>query len=151
MNWKIFFSLNFSKSLGYDEVSFNVIKKCFRSLDKPLLHRFNVLLQNGIFPNELKIAWVTPVFRYGSDSGLGNYRPVSVLPCFSKILEKTMHKRPCKHLSGNNILYRKQFDFQQKHSIEHVIMQLVDQMNCSFKKNPDTLGIFIDLRNFYWN
>ena len=50
-----FFSLKLNKSPGYDEVSFNVIKKCFGSLHKPLLHIFNVSLQNGTFPDELKI------------------------------------------------------------------------------------------------
>ena len=47
-------------------------------------------------------------------------------------------------MSGNNVLYRKQFGFQEKHSTEHVIMQLVDQINCSFEKNIYTLVIFID-------
>ena len=45
-----------------------------------------------------------------------------------------MYNRPCKHLSDNNIPYRKQFSFQEKHSAEHAIMQLVDQINCSFEK-----------------
>ena len=85
-----FFPLKLNESPGYDEVSFNVIKKCFGSLHKPLLHIFNVSLQNGTFPDELKIARVTPLFKNGSDSDLGNYRPISVLPCFSKILEKIM-------------------------------------------------------------
>ena len=48
-------------------------------------------------------------------------------------------------MSGNNVLYRKQFGFQEKHSTEHVIMQLVDQINCSFEKNIYTLVIFIDI------
>ena len=140
-----FFYLKLNKSPGYDEVSFNVIKKCFGSLHKPLLHIFNVSLQNGTFPDELKIARVTPLFKNGSDSDLGNYRPISVLPCFSKILEKIMYNRLYKHLSDNNVLYKKQFGFQEKHSTEHAILHLVDQINCSFEKNLFTLGIFIDL------
>ena len=109
------------------------------------LHIFNVSLQNGTFPDELKIARVTPLFKNGSDSDLGNYRPISVLPCFSKILEKIMYNRLYKHLSDNNVLYKKQFGFQEKHSTEHAILHLVDQINCSFEKNLFTLGIFIDL------
>ena len=61
----------------------------------------------------------------------------SVLPCFSKILEKIMYKRLYKHLSDNNVLYRKQFGFQEKHSTERAIMQL--------EKTRYTLGIFTDL------
>ena len=106
-----FFYLRLNKSIGYDEVSFNVIKKCSGSLYKPSLHIFNVSLQNGTFPDELKIARVTPLFKNGSDSDLQNYGSISVLPCFSKILEKVMRNRLYKHLSGNNVPYRKQFGF----------------------------------------
>ena len=74
-----------------------VIKTCFGSLHKPLLHNFNQSLQSGIFP-KLKTARVTPLFKKGSNSELGNYRPISVLPCFSKILEKIMNNRFYKHL-----------------------------------------------------
>ena len=106
----------------------------FGSLHKPLLYTFNASLQNVTFPDELKIARITPLFKNGSDSDLGNYRPISVLSCFSKILEKIIHNRLYKHLKENNILYRKQLGFQEKHSTEHAIMQLVDQINCSFEK-----------------
>ena len=140
-----FFSLKLNKSPGYDEISFNVIKTCFGSLHKPLLHIFNQSLQSGIFPDKLKIARVTLLFKKGSDSELGNYRPISVLPCFSKILEKIMYNRLYKHLKEKDILYKKQFGFQQKHSTEHAILQLIDQVNNSFERNQFTLGIFIDL------
>ena len=60
-----------------------------------------------------------------------------------------MYNRLYKHLKDNNILYRKQFGFQEKHSTEHAIMQLVDQINCSFEKNLYTLGIFIDLSKVF--
>ena len=73
-----FFSLKLNKSPGYDEVGFNVVKKCFVNFHKLLLHLFNVSLQNGTFPDELKIARVTPLFKNGSDSDLGNYRQISV-------------------------------------------------------------------------
>ena len=56
-----------------------------------------------------------------------------------------MYNRLYKHLSDNNVLYGKQFGFQEKHSTEHAIMQLVDQINCSFEKNLFILDICIDL------
>ena len=111
-------------------------------MHKPLLHVVNVSLQNGNLPDELKIARVTPLFKNGSDSNLGNYRPISVSPCFSKILD--MYNCLYKHLS-DNVLYRKQFGIQEKHSTDHAIMQLVDQINCSFDRSLYTLGIFIGL------
>ena len=94
-------------------------------------------LQTGVFPEEVKIARVTPIFKGGEISDLGNYRPISVLSCFSKILEKSMYNRLYKHLLNNNIFYKKQFGFQENHSTDHAIIQLVE-------KNHYTLGLFMD-------
>ena len=141
----LFFALKINKSAGYDNISFNIVKKCFGVLHKPLLHIFNCSIQTGIFPDKLKIAGVTPFFKGGDNRELGNYRPISVLPCFSKILEKIMYNRLYKYLKENNILYKKQFGFQKNHSTEHAIMQLADQINNSFENNQYTLGVFIDL------
>ena len=77
-----FFSLKINKSAGYDDISFNVVKKCFGVLPKSLLHIFNLSLQTSIFPDKLKIARVTPLFKGGENYELGNYKPISVLPCF---------------------------------------------------------------------
>ena len=73
---------------------------------------FNLSLQKGSFPDELKIAKVTPVFKDGDVNELGNYRPISVSPCFSKILERIMYNRLFKYSKTNEILYKKQFGFQ---------------------------------------
>ena len=102
-----FFSLKTNKSAGYDDISFNVVRKYFRVLHKPLLHIFNLSLQTGIFPDKLKIARFAPLFKGGENYELGNYRPISVLPCFSKILEKIMYDRLYKYLTDNSILYKK--------------------------------------------
>ena len=93
----------------------------------------------------LKIIKVTPLLKNESDSYLGNYRPISVLPYFSKYLEKFMYSPLYENLSDNDTLHRKQLGFQEKLSTEHVVIELVDQINCSFEKNLSTAGIFIDL------
>ena len=93
----------------------------------------------------MKIARVTLIFKGGEVSDFGNYRPISVLCCFSKILEKIMYNRLYKHLLNNNILYKKQVGFQENHSTDHAIIQLVDQISNSFEKNHFTLGVFMDL------
>ena len=120
-------SQKLKKSSGYDERSFNIIKKLF-------LHILNASLQNEIFSNAFTIARVTPLYKNGNNLNLQNYRPISVLTYFSKILEKVMYNRLYKYLSDNNILYRKQFGFQGKLLTEPVIMQLFDQINCNFEK-----------------
>ena len=61
------------------------------------------------------------------------------------MLERIMYKRLYNHLSQNHILYPKQFSFQKSHSTEHAIIELIDQINCSFEKDHFILGFFIDL------
>ena len=74
-----------------------------------------------------------------------NYRLISVLPRSSKILEKIMYNRLYLYLTENNLLCNKQFGFQKRHSTDHAILQLADQIHEMFNKNIFTLGVFIDL------
>ena len=140
-----FFSLNINKSPGFDGISFTVLKNCFGTLHKPFLDVFNLSIVKGLFPDDLKIARVTPVFKGGDEKDLGNYRPISVLPCFSKILERIMYSRLYNHLIKNNILYSKQFGSQKGHSTEHAIIQLIDQINNNFENSEFTIGVFMYL------
>ena len=119
-----FFSLKINKSAGYDEISFNVIKNCFGELCDPLKYIFNLSFEKGIFPDRMKIAKVTPDFKRGDSADLSNYRPISALSCFSKILER-LYNRLYKHLSNSKILYPKQFGFQKGHSTDHALLQLI--------------------------
>ena len=140
-----FFSLKGGKSPGFDEINYGIVKQNFNSLLVPLKHIFDVSLKSGTFPEKMKIARVTPVFKPGDTSLMTNYRPICVLPCFSKMLERIMCNRLYKYLTENNLLYCKQFGFQKGHSLEHAILQLVEQINQSFERNEFTLGVFIDL------
>ena len=140
-----YFSLKRNKSAGYDEISANVIINSFKNISTPLKHIFNASLTQGVFPDKLKIAKITPIFKAGEKNEVSNYRPISVLPCFSKILERIMYNRLYNFLRENNILYEKQFGFQNSHSTDHAIIQLIDEISKSFEKNEYTLGVFIDL------
>ena len=76
---------------------------------------------------------------------MDNYRPISVLPCFSKILERIIYNRLSSFFSENNILCKKQFGFQKQHSTDHAIVYLVNEILKSFENNCYTSGVFIDL------
>ena len=140
-----FFSLKINKSSGVNDASFNIIKKCFGVLCEPLTYLFQISLEKGVFPDDLKIAKVTPIYKAGDNSDVSNYRPISVLPCSSKILERLMYNRLYKYLKENNILYEKQFGFQSGYSTNNAIVQLVDKIYDSSEKEQFTLGVFIDL------
>ena len=140
-----FFLLKINKSSGVDDVSFNIIKKCFGVLCEPLTYLFQLSLEKRVFPDDLKITKVTPIYKAGDNSDISNYRPISVLLCFSKILERLMYSRFYKYLKENNILYQKQFGFQSRYFTNDAIIQLPDKIFDSFEKTQLTLGVFIDL------
>ena len=120
-----FFSLKMSKSNG---------EVCF-----------DLSLQTDIFPDPLNITKVTPVYKTGDLKEISNYRPISVLPCFSKILELITHNRLYSYLVNEKILYSKQFDFEKGPSTGHAIAQLADQIHESIENDNYTLRVFIDL------
>ena len=139
------FSLKTNKSPEYDDINFNVVKKCFGEINEPLKHLFNLSLENGIFPENMKIAKVIPLFKNGDPENITNYRSISVLPCFSKVLERIMYNSLYKYLCEEKLLYSKQSGFQKGHSTDHTIVHLVDQIYESFENNNYTLRVFIDL------
>ena len=107
-----FFSLKTNKSPGYDEVSSNAIKNCFSELNYPLKYLFGKSIEKGIFLNALKIARVTPLYKGGDPSDVSNCIPISVLPCFFKILECIMYNSLYKYLTTEKLLYLKQLVFK---------------------------------------
>ena len=80
-------------SVGWDDISAKVVKSTFGSCISPLVHVFNLSLKKGVFPSELKIAKVIPLYKSGDTMTFSNYRPVSVLPLFYKIFERLMYNR----------------------------------------------------------
>ena len=98
-----------------------------------------------MFPDSLKIAKVAPIFKSGDKGNVSNYRPISILPVFSKVLERIMCNRVYHHLDSKGLLYEKQFGFQRNNSTEHAILQLTRDITSSFEKGEYTLGVFIDL------
>ena len=131
----VFFSIKTNKHPVHDEINFNVIGGCFGGLCEPLQYMFNLSFGKSIFSDDLKIAKVTIIFTAGNNTEHSNYRPISVLPCFSKIPEPVMYNRLCRYLLDSNILYKKQFALQEGHSSDHAILQLelVDQIHNNFK------------------
>ena len=88
---------------------------------------------------------VTPIYKSGKKQLLRNYRPISVLSCFSKILERIMYNRVYNYLTDNNLLFHKRFGFRKGHSFDHALIKLIDSIYDSFNQNKYALGVFIDL------
>ena len=97
-----------------------------------LFYIFWALLRQGVFPDEMKIAKVSPIFKESNNLKVENYRPISVLPIFSKILEKIMYNQ--KFAIENKFLFPKQFGFQINTSTKHAILDVVHDITKSFEK-----------------
>ena len=93
----------------------------------------------------MKIAKVLPFYKSGKKNLMTNYRPISVLSSFSKILERIMYNRLYIYLNDNNLFFQKQFGFREGHSTNHAHIQLINNICDSFNQNKYTLGVFIDL------
>jgi hypothetical protein len=106
-----------SKKLhGYDEISVNILKFSSPYISSPLCHICNKTFSSGIFPERLKYAVFKPIFKNGDGSNIPNYRPISLLPAFSKVFKKVSYVRMYQHLISNNILFDEQFGFRPKSS-----------------------------------
>ena len=81
-----------------------------------------------MIPEQLKVALVTPIFKANNKEHFANYRPISILPCFGKILEKLMYKRIVKYLDKHNVLFHSQYGFRKKHSTNLATLELVTKV-----------------------
>ncbi|XP_065639673.1 uncharacterized protein LOC124815345 [Hydra vulgaris] len=132
-----------NKSAGLDEINTNVLKSVFDIIELPLFIIFKLSLKNGDFPDQLKFAKIIPIYKNGDDSLESNYRPISILSCFSKVLERIMYNRIYNFIDKNNILYPKQFGFRRNHCTEHAVMDLASNILKGFDGNNYTLGFQI--------
>ena len=102
---KIIAKFNQNKSPGHDDIGNMIVKKVATEISKPLSTIFNCSLKTGVVPEQLKIAKVIPIYKKEDVEVFSNYRPVSVLPCFSKILERLMFNRCMDYTVLIKILY----------------------------------------------
>ena len=85
------------------------------------------------------------VFKSDDKLSVNNYRPVSVLPVFSKILEKLMHKRIMDFINKHNVLCENQYGFREQHSTYMAVLNMIDQISQEMENNNYSIGVFIDL------
>ena len=99
---------------GFDKVSSKLIKETIEHIAMPLTHIINKSLEMGVVPNNMKIAKLIPVFKSGDRKLFSNYRPISILPEFSKVMEKIVNDRLTDFLHQQNIIYEHQYGFRKK-------------------------------------
>ena len=141
---KVIKSLN-NSAPGYDGITSNILKCSIDAYIQPLTHIVNLSFSQGIFPEELKTAQVVPLYKTDDPTLINNYRPVSILPTFSKVFERLMYNRLYAFINDNNILYKYQFGFRQKYATSMALITLVDKIMKSLDNNEYVVGLFLDL------
>ncbi len=130
-------------------LSVHFIKQFSHQIAKPLQHIINLSLANSVVPTQMKIAKIVPIHKGGSRVSMDNYRPISLLSCFSKILEKVVCNRLCSFLETNSILSGAQFGFRHGHSTIHPMVHFVNHVSTALNNKEHTIAIFCDLRKAF--
>ena len=97
----------------------------------------------------MKYAIVNPIFKKGNKQEISNYRPISLLTSFSKILEKLIYARLHAHIDMNSILVQKQYGFRADSSTEQATFSLINGILTAVNNNPIVGGIFCDLQKAF--
>lgn len=138
-----------SKAYGLYSSPVKLLKLARSVISLPLADIFNQSILTGIYPAKFKLAKVVPVFKDDDDTLPENYRPISLLSIYNRIFEKLIHARLTKFINKNNIIYNLQYGFRSKHSTQHAILDIVNNIHNSMDIGKYTCGIFIDLKKAF--
>ena len=132
-------------SKGHDGISSELLKLITSDVSKCITTIINQSFTSGIFPNSLKIAKVTPIFKKGNNNLITNYRPISVLPVISKIFETVICDQLSDYFLTNNLLCAQQYGFKKNSSTELAALELLDRVLDQLDKHKIPINFYIDL------
>ena len=137
-------SLKNKKSCGYDKTPVHFFKVAAKVLATPLSILFSYSFRHEIFTDCLKTAKVVPIFKKGDKNEISNYRPISLLSTFSKILEKLICKRTRKFLDKHSIILSNQYGFRPSLSTTHVLFDVLTSTHANINDNTITALLLLD-------
>jgi hypothetical protein len=146
---KIIKTLRTKNSYGYDEISNRIIKLSAPFILSPLTYICNAILETGVFPDRLKYATIKPIYKKGNTQDISNYRPISLLTSFSKIIEKLIYARLLTNIDNNNILVGEQYGFRTQSSTEKAAFSSINNILTAKNNNQRVGGIFCDLQKAF--
>jgi hypothetical protein len=133
------------RSTGHDNISTHHLKMLLPAILHPLQILFNRSFDEGVFPQQLKHAKVKPLHKKNEKHLITNYRPISLLPAFSKILEKLMHKRIYTFLTNQQIISDRQYGFRPKLSTSDALCAFLGDTYNHLNSKHFTAAVFLDL------
>ena len=138
-------SLRPGTAAGYDKIPMFAVKDSIDLISEPLTHIINLSISTGVVPDKMKIARVIPLFKSGDYRHFQNYRPISVLPIFSKLLERIVYNRIINYVDKFDIISDHQYGFRKNHSTSQALLQLYNKISAAIDRKEFTVGIFLDL------
>ena len=138
-------------SAGSDCISTKLLKEIAPLILTPLHHLINLSLETGFVPKQFKIAKVVPIFKSGDKHDYNNYRPISLLSSFSKLMEKVVARQLVGFLNYHNLLYKHQYGFRANHNCSQPVLHFTEKVYNALNQKPSlqTLAIFIDLKKAF--
>ena len=136
-------------SSGHDHISNKILKELYPIIQKPLLHVLNRSIINRHVPESWKYAKVVPLHKKGSTKEAGNYRPISLLPTISKVIEKIIEKQTRDHLEQHNLITPQQFGFRPAHETTHAVLKATEYINKAWDRKHIPLAVFCDLKKAF--
>ena len=141
--------MNTDKAAGIDNLSAKFLKDGAVILAKPISKICNLSVKYSIFPTDCQIAKLKPLFKKGSTTHPKNYRPISLLPLISKIIEKVIHDQTQEFLNDKKILYKFQSGFRKNYSTDSCLSYLHNKIATGFESGLHTGMILIDLQKAF--
>ena len=138
-------TLDISKATGLDDLSAKMLRLSSHIIAAPLTQIFNLSIETKMFPDILKNAKVTPCFKKGDKTDKTNYRPISILPIISKIIERHISDQVKEYLNRHKLLYERQSGFRNNHSCESALTAIIDGWITAIDKNEIVGTVLLDL------
>ena len=138
--------LKCKKAPRYDLITGKILKELPEIGVRFLSYLFNAIITKGFVPSQWKVAQITMILKPGKDAkDVKSYRPISLLPVLSKLLETLFLKRFMEIVESNKLLPKHQFGFRKKHSTIEQVHRLVEQIYESFEKKEYCAAAFLDI------
>ena len=125
--YKLLSTIKTSKSAGHDRISGKLLRDAAEEIAPTLTALFNASINTGIFPDDFKIAIISPIHKSGSKKNCDNYRPISVLSSVAKIFERLITEQLEIYLESNSILVEQQAGFRKKHYTQTSLLNITNQ------------------------
>ena len=138
-----------TNACGHDELSAAFIKKLAPFIIPYLTHIINNCITKCIFPKAWKIGVVKPIPKVSNPAGVDEFRPISILPCLSKILERIMHLQIMEHVNRNQLLYKFQSGFRAGLSTNTAMLKVVHDLSSAIESKYVTIICLLDLKKAF--